>query len=111
MVSRLIFVVLSLLYVVCSNAQSRYRFFTLTMDQGLTSDYAWSVCQDKYNYIWIGTANGLNRYDGHSIKQYHHNPADSFSLPGNSIYWIYKDAVGDMWFSLGHRGVARYNYA
>lgn len=81
------------------------------MEQGLTSDYAWSVCQDKYNYIWIGTANGLNRYDGHSIKQYYHNPADSFSLPGNSIYWIYKDAAGDMWFSLGHRGVARYNYA
>lgn len=108
---RPLFVVIALLYVVCASAQSRYRFFTLTMEQGLTSDYAWAVCQDKFNYIWIGTANGLNRYDGHSTKQYFHNSTDSFSIPGNTIYWIYKDPAGDMWFSLGHRGVAKYDYA
>lgn len=92
-------------------AQSRYRFFTLGAEQGLTSDFAWSVCQDKYNYIWIGTQNGLNRYDGHNIKQYYHSTSDSFSIPGNSIYWMLKDHDGDLWFSLGYAGAARYNYA
>ncbi|HVF98044.1 MAG TPA: two-component regulator propeller domain-containing protein, partial [Flavisolibacter sp.] len=81
------------------------------MEQGLTSDFAWAVCKDKYNYVWIGTQNGVNRYDGHRIKQYFHNTKDSFSAPGNSVYWIHKDKEGELWFSFGWQGVARYNYA
>ncbi|HYE56310.1 MAG TPA: histidine kinase [Chitinophagaceae bacterium] len=108
---RLLFTGLVLLLGACAVSQYRYRFFTLGMEQGLTSDYAWSVCQDKYNYIWIGTQNGLNRYDGHNIRQYLHDPKDSFSIPGNSIYWIHRDEQGDLWFSLGYRGVAKYDYS
>lgn len=108
---RLLFIGLVLLSGACAVSQSRYRFYTLGMEQGLTADYAWSVCQDKYNYIWIGTQNGLNRYDGHSIRQYFHDPNDSFSIPGNSIYWMHKDENGDLWFSLGYNGAAKYNYA
>ena len=111
MLLRFILVLYVLLHGLFTEAQSRYRFFTLGMEQGLTSDFAWSVCQDKYNYIWIGTQNGLNRYDGHRIKQYFHDPKDSFSIPGNSIYWMYKDADGELWFSLGHQGVSKYNFS
>lgn len=103
-----------LLFFVCTavsvQGQSRYRFYTLNMEQGLSSDVAWAVCKDKFNYVWIGTQNGVNRYDGHRIKQYFHNAKDSFSAPGNSVYWIHKDADGDLWFSFGWQGVARYNY-
>jgi len=107
------FIVALLLIVhgIAANTQSRYRFFTLGMEQGLTSDFTWSICQDRYNYMWIGTSNGLNRYDGHNIKQYFHSDPDSSSIPGNSIYWIHKDHDGDIWFSLGGNGVAVYNYA
>ena len=94
-----------------SNAQSRYRFYTLGMEQGLTSDIVWSICKDKFGYVWMATQNGLNRYDGHNIKQYFHNKQDSFSIPGNVVYWIHKDVEGGLWFSFGPRGVARYNYA
>ena len=59
-------------------AQSRYRFYTLDVEQGLTSNTVWSICKDRYNYVWIATQNGLNRYDGHQIRQYLHNPQDSF---------------------------------
>ncbi|HEX5654307.1 MAG TPA: two-component regulator propeller domain-containing protein, partial [Chitinophagaceae bacterium] len=107
------FIIVGLMFItgIEGSTQSRYRFFTLGMEQGLSSDLIWTVCQDKYNYMWIGTENGLNRYDGHSIRQYFHNSADSFSIPGNSIYWMYKDKDGELWFSLGSRGTARYNYA
>ncbi|HEX8313729.1 MAG TPA: two-component regulator propeller domain-containing protein, partial [Flavisolibacter sp.] len=44
------------------------------MDQGLSNNFAWAVGQDKYGFMWIGTSNGLNRYDGHNIRQYFHDP-------------------------------------
>ena len=95
---------------VCAFSQSKYRFYTLGTEQGLTSDYTWSVCKDKYKQVWIGTQNGLNRYDGHTIKKYFYNNSDPFSIPGNSVYWIHKDDEGDLWFCFGREGVARYNY-
>lgn len=94
-----------------AHSQSRYRFHSLGMDQGLSSNFVWGVGQDKFGFIWIGTNNGLNRYDGHSIKQYFNNPRDSFSLPGNVVYWIFTDRDKDIWFACGRDGVVRYNYA
>ncbi|HVF81301.1 MAG TPA: histidine kinase, partial [Flavisolibacter sp.] len=82
----------------------------LGMDQGLSSNFAWSISQDKYGFMWIGTTNGLNRYDGHSIKQYLHDAKDSFSIPGNVIYWLFKDRDGDLWLACGHQGMVKYNY-
>jgi ligand-binding sensor domain-containing protein len=90
-------------------AQSRYQFHTLGMEQGLSSEVVWSVCKDKYNYVWMATGNGLNRYDGHRIKQYLHDPADSFSIPGNRVYWVHKDVEGGLWAVCGI-AVSRYNY-
>jgi len=91
-------------------AQSRYHFHTLGMDQGLSSNFAWAIGQDKFGFMWIGTNNGLNRFDGHSIKQYFHNSKDSFSLPGNVVYWIFTDRDKDIWFACGRQGIVRYNY-
>src|SRR4028119_1836753 len=91
--------------------QSRYYFSTLSMDQGLSGNFVWSIGQDKYGFMWIGTTNGLNRYDGHSIRQYFHNSKDSFSLPGNVVYWSFTDNDGDIWFACGFQGVVKYNYA
>ena len=91
-------------------AQSRYRFYTLDVEQGLTSNTVWSICKDRYNYVWIATQNGLNRYDGHQIRQYLHNPQDSFSIPSNVVYWIYKDVQGELWFVFGGKGLMKYNY-
>ena len=92
-------------------AQSHYRFFSLGQAQGLTSDFAWTVCQDKYNYIWIATQHGLNRYDGHHIKQYYHEENDPYSIPGNAVYWIYRDADDELWFCCGRKGLVKYNPA
>ena len=92
-------------------AQSRYRFFTLGTEQGLTSDMVWSICKDKYGFMWIGTQKGLNRYDGQQIRTYLHEPSDSFSIPSNVVYWIHKDVEGELWFVFGDgQGLAKYNH-
>jgi ligand-binding sensor domain-containing protein/putative methionine-R-sulfoxide reductase with GAF domain len=93
-----------------AGAQSRYNFNTMGSEQGLSSDDVWSINQDKYGFIWIATANGLNRYDGHTVKKYFHSKTDKNSIAGNTIYWIFKDSDGEMWFACGHSGLSRYNY-
>ena len=108
---RYILVICLVLSNIDLHAQSRYRFHTLSMEDGLTSDIVYSICKDKFGYVWMATQNGLNRYDGHSIKQYFSHKTDSFSIPGNIVYWIHKDVAGDLWFSFGNKGVATYNYA
>src|SRR5215213_3968225 len=111
MLTRLFFVAFVVLLNTNIHAQSRYRFQILSTEQGLTSNAVRSICQDKFGYMWMATDNGLNRYDGHNIKQYFNNNTDSFSIPRNVVYWIHKDINGGLWFSFGDRGIARYNYA
>ena len=91
-------------------AQSRSNFFTIGVEQGLSNTNVWSINQDKYGYIWIATEGGLNRYDGHTMKQYFHSETDKTSVAGNACYWIFKDSDGDMWFACGGNGLSRYNY-
>lgn len=92
-------------------AQSRYNFFTIGVEQGLSNPDIWSINQDKYGYIWIATVNGLNRYDGHKIKQYFNRKEDSTSIAGNTCFWIFRDSDQDLWFACGYAGMSRYNYA
>ena len=104
-----------LLILICSfsfpgKGQSRFRFYTLGPGQGITAPFIWSICQDKNGFMWLGSSSGLNRYDGHTIKQYFNDPRDSFSIPSNTVFWIYRDREGDMWFACGAKGVVRYNY-
>jgi ligand-binding sensor domain-containing protein/putative methionine-R-sulfoxide reductase with GAF domain len=111
MSTRLVFLLLLSFFVQASSGQSRYNFFTMGSEQGLSSDDVWAINQDKYGFIWIGTANGLNRYDGHTIKKYFHSDADKYSIAANIVYWIFRDSDGDMWFACGAGGMSRYNYA
>lgn len=106
-----LYLFLLLLIAQAAVGQSRYNFFTIGLEQGLSSQNVWSINQDKYGFIWIATVNGLNRYDGHTIKQYFNKPGDSTTIGGNSIYWIFKDSDGDMWFACGSGGLSKYNYA
>ena len=50
------------------------RFGRLTTEEGLSNNQALGVAQDKDGFIWIGTAGGLNRYDGAGIKVYRNDP-------------------------------------
>jgi ligand-binding sensor domain-containing protein len=58
--------------------------------------------------VWIGTTNGLNRYDSKNIKVYHHNPNDSASLPREDIRQIVEDKVGVLWIGADY-GLIEFN--
>ena len=84
---------------------SRYlRFGRLTSEDGLSNDQAYHVAQDSYGFMWFATADGLNRYDGSSIKVYRHDPDDPNSLSHNIARALFVDQSGVLvaWY-LGRR--------
>lgn len=64
--------------------------------------------QDQQGFIWIGTTDGLYRYDGREIREFRKMPQDTFSLPNNYIRSITEDAVGNLWIGT-NGGIARYS--
>jgi len=73
------------------------RFEHLSLEEGLSQATVWSILQDRHGFMWFGTADGLNKYDGYNFKIYKHNPYDSTSLPDNRIMTIYEDKSGVIW--------------
>ena len=82
---------------ILSYGQIVYNFFSLGMDDGLSSNMVNDVFKDRKGYIWISTSNGLNRYDGHRILQYYkdYDPDNiqssrfwSVREDGNGVFWV-----------------------
>jgi ligand-binding sensor domain-containing protein len=62
----------------------KIQFKHITKDQGLSDNNIGWVAKDKKGFLWIGTVDGLNRYDGRKIKIYKFSPDDTTSLSGNN---------------------------
>jgi len=74
-----------------------YRFNQISVLEGLSNSNVQTTLQDHLGFIWIGTVNGLNRYDGYSCKVFKHRLNDSSSLPDNEIFSIFEDSNKDLW--------------
>jgi diguanylate cyclase (GGDEF)-like protein len=75
------------------------RFDRLSLEQGLSQSTVWDIFQDRTGYVWLATEDGLNRFDGASVKVYRHDPSDAASLPGSFVYDIKEDAAGNLWLA------------
>ncbi|NQZ07739.1 MAG: response regulator [Algicola sp.] len=73
------------------------RFKNYSVDDGLSQIIAQTVYQDKLGFIWVGTEDGLNRFDGYQFKHYKHDPQNPQTLSANNIGRIIEDATGSMW--------------
>jgi ligand-binding sensor domain-containing protein len=60
------------------------RFRHLTMEDGLSNNEVYDVVQDRKGYIWLATADGLDRYDGYSFTVFRHDPSNPASLSGSA---------------------------
>ena len=65
------------------------------------------LCQDQNNYLWIGTRNGLRRFDGSQFVSYYHAKQDSTSLADNEIHSLYIDDENNLWIGTAN-GLQRY---
>lgn len=71
------------------------------------SQYINTICQDKDNFLWIGTKNGLKRFDGASFISYYHDDKDSLSLSNNEIHSLVVDDKQNLWVGTAS-GLQRY---
>ena len=77
--------------------QSMLKFNQLTQSDGLSNDFVLSISQDHKGFIWIGTDNGLNRYDGYRMTIFKDDPEVEGSLQGNFVLSIFEDSNQNIW--------------
>ena len=83
----------------------------LTTADGLPQGTVFVTLQDSQGFVWLGTQDGLVRYDGHELLRYAYSPSARDGLPGNYIHQIVEDAHHDLWIAIKDAGVARWNRA
>ena len=88
---------LSFLLTINCLSQEKLKFRHVTVKDGLSNNSVLSILQDRKGFMWFGTANGLNRYDGYSFKVYQHIDSDSTSLSDNRIRAMAEDNLGRIW--------------
>ena len=90
------------------SSPKRLVFDHLAKENGLPSNTVYCAIQDFQGYIWIGTTNGLARYDGHDMKIFRSIPGDSTTLTDNTIYTLYQASDSMIWIGTGN-GLSIYN--
>lgn len=82
-----------------NSVSSGYVFKNITVENGLSNNKVNTVCRDNTGFMWFGTNEGLNRFDGYNLKIYKHNPDDSTTICNNLIRNIYTDSKNNMWIT------------
>ena len=99
---------LLLVFSIKTNAQFLEVKEPLTVNDGLSQNYITSIYQDSMGFIWFGTKDGLNRYDGHEFKVFKNNVHDPSSLSGNFVKVILEDGNHNLWIGT-IQGLSKYN--
>lgn len=110
-----LFFFFSVLSLVCADFSSagalhRLRFDRFSIDQGLPSTGIMTVYQTQNGYIWIGTANGLARFDGRQIWSFTNSPDDLQTLTHSRVFSLFEDQEKYLWVGT-RRGLDRLTLA
>lgn len=103
--------ILTLFFLLQINIQSfaQLRFESLTVNDGLSQHDVSCIIQDSYGFIWIGTYDGLNRYDGYNIENYSSITDHPESISGNRILCLYEDSQKRLWIGTDGEGLNYYD--
>ncbi|HBB30600.1 MAG TPA: histidine kinase [Cyanobacteria bacterium UBA8803] len=85
------------------------QFEQITVDHGLSQSAIYCILQDSQGFMWFGTQDGLNRYDGYNFKVYKYDELDPHSLSNNWITSIYEDRLGSIWVGTDGGGLNKFN--
>ncbi|REJ80563.1 MAG: hypothetical protein DWQ44_06310 [Bacteroidetes bacterium] len=87
---------------------SGYRFGRLIPEKGLSHPKVYCSYQDSRGFMWFGTEDGLNKYDGYTFDVYKNNPTDSTSISNNIVRVIFEDSKRNLWVGTDN-GLNLYN--
>jgi signal transduction histidine kinase/ligand-binding sensor domain-containing protein len=88
---------------------SPLRFDRLSLEDGLSQNSVLAMLQDSQSFLWFGTQDGLNRYDGYSFTVFKNDPDDPNSLSLNSVLSLHEGENGALWIGTWGGGLNRYD--
>ncbi len=84
-------------------------FEHISLEQGLSQSSVNVILQDRTGFLWLGTEDGLNRYDGYNFVIYRPDPDDPHCISNNYILTLYEDTAGTLWIGTLGGGLNRYD--
>lgn len=102
------FVLIGLCLTLSLPGQQDLRFQHFNINHGLSQNSVTCINNDVFGFLWIGTFDGLCRYDGYEFKTYRSEPGNPRSIRSNSINTIFRDLQGKLW--IGTLGGGLYSY-
>ena len=87
------------------------KFNHITTDDGLSNGNLRAIVQDHQGFLWFGTEDGLQRYDGYSLVEYRHDPEDLKSISSNFIFRLFEDSKKNLWIGTMDGGLCWYDRA
>ncbi|GAB3909228.1 sensor histidine kinase [Larkinella knui] len=85
------------------------QFERIGSEQGLSQTDVHYIIQDRRGYLWFGTTDGLNKYDGYSCTTYKYDPSDTTSLSQNTCLMLWEDKQGMIWIGLVGEGICKFD--
>ena len=79
------------------SVEEHYYFKNLSIRNGLSENTVNAILQDRKGFMWLGTKDGLNRYDGLSFRKFKHDAANPRSIGNSFITSLYEDFNGNIW--------------
>lgn len=86
-----------------------FRIKSFTLEDGLSQVSVNDLLEDYYGFLWIATADGLNRFDGKDFKHYKYNQTDSLTLSGNFVNKLLEDKNENIWIGTNGNGLNYYD--
>jgi signal transduction histidine kinase/ligand-binding sensor domain-containing protein len=84
-------------------------FEHISVENGLSHSTVNCILQDSYGFMWFGTDDGLNKYDGNSFTVYKHHPDDPHSLSQDRVWSLFEDSSGVLWIGTYGGGLNRFD--
>jgi signal transduction histidine kinase/CheY-like chemotaxis protein/ligand-binding sensor domain-containing protein len=94
---------------VAFSQQQQIRFEHIGISEGLSQSNVLCILQDSRGFMWFGTQDGLNTYDGYQFTVYKNNASDTNSLGHNYIRCIIEDPTGNIWIGTSGGGIDRFD--
>lgn len=96
-------------WCVRSGAQDNINFTSLTTKDGLSSSTVTVILKDRFGLLWLGTEDGLDKFDGTNITVYRHKADDTTSLQSNEILSLHEDRSGNLWVGTSGGSLSLYD--
>jgi signal transduction histidine kinase/ligand-binding sensor domain-containing protein/DNA-binding response OmpR family regulator len=102
-------ILLQLVTTATYSQSQQLHFRHLGTKDGLSENNVNCIFQDSKGFVWIGTRDGLNRFDGTTFKIFKHNPKNPASISNNYIVHIAEDKKGNLWIATSEGGLNEYD--